>query len=224
MPPWAKGLLAFLLAGLAAGATAAVLYLARPHSPPAPPVISTSNVAVVPPSDLAGPEEAVPPHALAGVQVTVEASDEAGLRLEAYFKLIDCSEVRTGAATSHVSGESRIARVFEFCTNAPVRLAGFAEEESQVVLSAYEDLAANAASGMEAGYLPIRHRLLRAHGQAGGQPVTLVVGAVSAELCSDPDCSEAAGTLSIGASLAESGGVSLPVLAPSGAAAVASVL
>lgn len=224
MPPWAKGLVVTLLAGLGVGAAAAVVYLARPHSPPVSPVISTSNVAVAQPSVLVPPEADMASPALAGIQVTVEASDEAELQLEAYFKLIDCSEVRTGAATAHVTTENRLTRVFEFCTNAPVRLAGFAEDESQVVLSAYEDLAANAASGMEAGYSPIRHRLLRAHGQAGGQPVTLVVAAVSSELCSDPDCSEAAGTLSIGASLAESGGISLPVLAPSGAAAAASVL
>lgn len=229
MPPWAKGFLVALLIGLGVGGAAAVVYLTSTKTPQSPRVISTSNVAdgastapqlaKDPAMGLQEPERPV----LAGVQVTVEASDEAGLQLEAFFELIDCAETRTSAATAHTD-DSRISRVFEFCGTGPMTLAGFSEEESRVVLSAYEDLAANAASGMESGYSPVQHKLLRAYGQAGGQPVTLVVAAVSAELCSDSSCSEVAGTLSIGASLAESGGVSLPVLAPSGAAAAASVL
>lgn len=226
MPPRVKGFLAALLVGLAIGGVAAAVYLTSPRPAQGPSVVSTSNVAgnAPPPAAVLAatmPEPTQP--VLAGVQVTVSASDEGGLQLEAYFKLIDCSELQTGAATAHTA-DSRISRVFEFCGSGPLTLTGFAEEESKVVLSAYEDLAANAASGMAEGYSPVQHKLLRAHGLAGGQPVTLVVGAVSAELCSDAGCSEVAGTLSIGASLAESGGVSLPVLAPSGAAAAASVL
>lgn len=230
MPPWVKGFLVALLAGLAVGGAAAAVYLVKVKPPRDPAVISTTNVAAngtaepqVAEDLPAGDSEKLTPPALEGIRVTVEASDEAGLQLDASFEIIDCYEARTSAATSHTA-DSRISRVFEFCGNAPLTLVGLAEEESRVVLSAFEDLAANAASGMGDGYSPVQHKLLRARGQAGGQPVTLVVGAVSAELCSDTSCSEAVGTLSIGASLAESGGVSLPVLSPAGGAAAASLL
>lgn len=223
MSPWAKGVLAAAAAGLLAAVGVAKIYLTLAKEFPVSPLLAPANneppASGSPPLLTARP--AVDPE-LAGIRVTVSASSASHLELEASVESIDCTEYRMGAATAHTDTE-RISRVFEFCTPGPIALSGLSEDRSELVLSAFEDEAANAASGMGEDYSPVRHKLLRAFGSAAGQPVTLVVGAVGAELCSDTDCTASSETLSIGASLAESGGISLPVAGVSGATAAASL-
>lgn len=165
----------------------------------------------------------LPLASLAGVRVRITASLDPELELHAEIDPIACSQWKS-AASVMLTQESGLSKEMEFCVPGPLELGELVQDTTATVaLSAYQDEVDNAAQGME-GLAPLRYKLFRATGTAGGQRVEMTVGALSSKLCADVSCTTSAESLSVGASLSEpGGGVSLPVLGVSGGLAAASL-